>query len=380
MSLLTLSNLLSWSAQVAAIVAAALLTIKLVRLDAPAVRYLFLRIVLAACLLLPFVQPYRATPLQQEPTPSRATAAAATRVARFASPARAGGQPLSIVPVAVWPALLLLVVTGAAARFAWIGIGVFRLRRLRHAGAIAPQADDLLEIQSIVRTTATIRYVEGLGQPVTFGFRSPVVLLPGSLRTQPDTIRRAVFAHELWHVRRRDWMWTVCEESVRAIFWFHPGVWMLLSAIQSAREEVVDELTILSTGSRRNYLNALLTYADRPPLLAATAFARRRHLMYRVMLISKEAVMSSRRVVACGAVLAAAVLSVGYYSVHAFPMTDTAAAPQSVDDRGPLERSARPDHARESDSAAHLQRSGGIPDRSRADGTARHRDRSGHGG
>ena len=90
MSLLTLSNLLSWSAQVAAIVAAALLTIKLVRLDAPAVRYLFLRIVLAACLLLPFVQPYRATPLPQETTLARATAAGATRGARPASPARAG--------------------------------------------------------------------------------------------------------------------------------------------------------------------------------------------------------------------------------------------------------------------------------------------------
>ena len=62
MNLLTISNLISWSAQVAAIVAAALLALKLTRLDAPAVRYVFLRIVLAVCLLLPFVQPYAVAP------------------------------------------------------------------------------------------------------------------------------------------------------------------------------------------------------------------------------------------------------------------------------------------------------------------------------
>src|SRR5687767_13630841 len=62
MNLLTISNLFSWSAQVAAIVVAALLALKITRLDAPAVRYFFLRVVLAVCLLLPFVQPYAVAP------------------------------------------------------------------------------------------------------------------------------------------------------------------------------------------------------------------------------------------------------------------------------------------------------------------------------
>src|SRR5687768_3885117 len=121
MSLLTLSNLLSWSAQVAAITAAALVTIKLVRLDAPAVRYLMLRIVLAVCVLLPFVQPYRATPSAHAMGPARATATT-TRSPLTANAARVPDQPLAIMSLAMWPALLTLIVAGAAARFAWIGL------------------------------------------------------------------------------------------------------------------------------------------------------------------------------------------------------------------------------------------------------------------
>ena len=68
----------------------------------------------------------------------------------------------------------------------------------------------------MIAARATIRYVRELAQPVTFGFLSPVILLPSAVRDQPASIQRAVLAHELWHVRRRDWLWTLCEESLRA--------------------------------------------------------------------------------------------------------------------------------------------------------------------
>ena len=57
MSPLTLGNLAAWCIQAALIVGAGLTTLWLVRLEAPAVRYLFLRGLLAMCLTLPLVQP-----------------------------------------------------------------------------------------------------------------------------------------------------------------------------------------------------------------------------------------------------------------------------------------------------------------------------------
>ena len=159
-----------------------------------------------------------------------------------------------------------------------------------------------------------------IGQPVTFGVRHPVVLLPESLQALPDQIQRAVLAHELWHVRRRDWLWILAEETIRAVLWFHPAIWYLVSRVQSSREEVVDELTVLLTNARRTYIEALLAFADEPPLFAAAPFARRRHLFQRMLLISREAVMSSRRIVASTAAMAIAVLLTGWYGVAAFPL------------------------------------------------------------
>jgi len=57
MSPVTLANLAAWCVQTALIVSAGLTTLWLVRLEAPAVRYLFLRVLLAFCLTLPLVQP-----------------------------------------------------------------------------------------------------------------------------------------------------------------------------------------------------------------------------------------------------------------------------------------------------------------------------------
>jgi len=65
------------------------------------------------------------------------------------------------------------------------------------------------------------------------------------------------------HVRRRDWRSVIVEESVRALLWFHPGVWLLLAELRQAREEVIDRATVRMLGSRRSYLETLVTLADR---------------------------------------------------------------------------------------------------------------------
>ena len=205
-------------------------------------------------------------------------------------------------------------------------------------------------MQQLVRARAEIRYVSS-GQPVTFGFRRPVVLLPEILRTQSADIRRVVLCHELFHVRRHDWVWVVAEEVVRAVFWFHPAVLWLISRVRLAREEVVDELTVLATSERRAYMEALLVFADGRAQAPAAAFARRRHLFRRMVLISKEAVMSSRQVVLSSAAMAVIVAVASWYAVSTFPLTQVVAAqgrtggPAAAavaSEAGPLERQAKP--------------------------------------
>lgn len=339
---LLLSNLGAWIAQSTLVIAASLLTLRILRPDPPAIRYGLLRVVLAVSLVLPLVQPHRDA---REQGAARATTGAVAAASGGAGGLGAGEVPRWI-RAGAWPGIVAVVLAaGILVRLVWIVAGILRLRRLRAAGAPAGPGRDHEDLQALIGARAAIRYVAGLGQPVTFGFRRPVILLPASLDRQPPAIQRAVAAHELWHVRRRDWLWTVVEELIRASCWYHPAIWILVSKLQFAREELVDELAILATGSRRSYLDALLAFADDPPLPAATAFARRRHLAHRMVLISKEGVMSARRVVACCAVCAVVVFGTGYYAAGAFPLVQAGIASEvaaALQGPGPLERQARP--------------------------------------
>jgi protein TonB len=126
----------------------------------------------------------------------------------------------------------------------------------------------------------------------------------------------------------------------------------LIGRVRQAREEVVDELTVLATSQRRAYIEALLAFADTPGRAPAVAFARRRHLFRRMVLISKETVMSSRRILVSVAAMTV-VVAVGVWSaVTLFPLTETVSAqgragavfvPQDqAGPMGPLERQAKP--------------------------------------
>ncbi len=322
MTELALSNLVAWSVQAGLIAAAATAISRLVPIDAAPVRYAWWRAVLVVALVLPVLQPWQPIGLLpagllpiDEPLPviAEASAVAFGPAGTPATPARAPLQPST--------AAAGVLVAGVLLRLAWIGIGLVRLQRLRTAGepALTSAAPDSL--QQIRDAGASVRYVPGLRQPVTFGVRRPVVLLPEALAGMAPAIQRAVLVHELWHIRRRDWPWSLAEEGVRAALWFHPAVWYLVSRVQSAREEVVDELSVLATNARRSYLEALLAFADEPVVYPAAPFARRRHLFTRMLLISREAAMSPRRIVCSGAMMAGALVFTGWYGSLAFPLT-----------------------------------------------------------
>jgi TonB family protein len=334
------ANVVAHAVQTTIIIASALALLAVVRITAPGVRYVLLRALLGFSLLLPVIAPR--VPLQATADGSTSWLAAAGSRWSRPSPngdARGGEHQQAGTPMATtqtrtasawW--LLSALAAGAVLRLIWIAAGLVRLRQLRRAGELAPPSPEYEDMQQRIGAQAQVRFVPHLGQPVAFGLRQPVVLLPENLQALPDDIRRAVLAHELWHVQRRDWAWVLVEELVRAVLWFQPATWMLISRIQSAREETVDELTILAIGSRRSYLDALVAFADQPSVFAAAAFARRRHLVHRMLMISKEQVMSSTRIVLYSAALVAAVAATSWYSIEAYPLRADA---QAVRDQVP---------------------------------------------
>jgi TonB family protein len=317
----TLSNLLAWSLQVLSLVLVAGGLPGLLRLHPPAVRHAYWRTLLLLCLLLPVIQPWQPMALAASdlPPPARISSGHAPPGVSI-DPVQVGALPFGAARGRWLSGVALVLVAGSLGRLAWLAAGLIRLRRLRRSDGRPAEAVGNADLADLLAAGADVRFAPGLGQPVTFGVFRPVVLLPTTLCARPAAVQRAVLVHELWHVRRRDWLWVLIEEVVRAVLWFHPAIGWLISRVQASREEVVDELTVLATNARRSYLEALLTFADEPPIYPATPFARRRHLFHRMLLISREAVMSSRRIVSTCAAIGAIVIAGGWYGAAAFPL------------------------------------------------------------
>jgi TonB family protein len=330
-----IANLAAFSAQVACVAALGGALSTLVRITPAAARYQYWRSLLVLCLGLPWLQGRMTPALEAESFGLNTVVSALASV----SPAAIG--PANDVHVPWFGALTTVLLVGVVLRLAWIALALLRLRCLRAAGRPAPECDLRRTSERLVGARAEMRYVPGLAQPATFGAWRPMILLPESLRNQPPDVQRAVLCHELIHVRRRDWLWVLAEEAVRAALWFHPGIWWLVSRVQRAREEVVDELAVAVTGSRRSYVRALLAFADCAPPAQAQAFARQRHLFQRITLISKESAMSSTRLVVSGVLILLLVGGGTRLATHVFPLTHVAAQELQTAP-GPVERRAQP--------------------------------------
>jgi bla regulator protein blaR1 len=145
------------------------------------------------------------------------------------------GQPLLEVP---FPAATVSATTsglpmlGVTALAVWlVGFVAILCVRLRMWRRIRAMIDDATPLRlSGVDAPARLRFitVSSLLEPAVVGIWRPMLLLP---RDVHDHLTRAqlhtVIAHELSHVRHQDNLTATVHMCVEAIFWFHPGVWLI---------------------------------------------------------------------------------------------------------------------------------------------------------
>ena len=308
---LLLSNLGVYSLQIGLLVGVAAVVPRLVRLRAPAARLAYWHILLAACFLLPLVRPWQPQVVAAPPAISYRSPAAV-----HSAPAAPAHREFPWGDAVLWA-----LGAGAAARLVWLAVGLVRLRRYRlnsHPFATAYDAD--------------IRISPDVASPVTFGVFHPVILVPPHFEDLAEPMQQAILCHEILHIERRDWLFTMAEELVRAVFWFHPAIWWVLGQIHLTREQAVDRRVIEVTKQRDPYVDALLTMAGLHPqldLAPAPLFLRQRHLKHRVVEIMKEAQMSKKQLMSAVAAGVALLAAACWFVTGAIPL---AAAPQMVVD------------------------------------------------
>jgi TonB family protein len=315
---LVAQNLIVYCLQIAILVAIGGLLPFVCRLESVRARLAWWQMLLFACLVLPLVQPWKQVIIYTSMTLAPANAAAVA----------VGPHPGS-TPFPWETAVLAVLALGVVGRLAWLVLGLYRLRTYLD--------DATLYSCPLVRRMEIHAYVgisEDVTSPVTFGVRRPVILFPARFQEMDPAMQETIACHELLHVHRKDWLFTLAEEIVRALFWFHPAIWWLLGEIQLTREQVVDQEVVRLTQSRENYLSALLAIAStraRLDLAPAPLFLRKRHLTQRVSQILKEVTMSRTRIAASLAGISSLLMLAGWLMVRALPLE---AAPQVKDAPG----------------------------------------------
>ena len=320
---LLLNNVALYCLQIGLLVGLAAFVPAMLRLRLPGAKLAYWHFLLAACLLLPVVRPWKQKVVNISDTVTSSAVVTVSQGPLVPAPPRFSQAEI----------LLALLAAGAAARLVWLAVGLWRLRRYRLNSLPAPSW--LIPGPRPLAPgpgSADLRLSADIASPVTFGFLKPVILLPATFPDLNPRIQEAILAHEFLHVRRRDWLVTLIEELVRAAFWFHPAIWWLLGETQLAREQVVDRASVEMTRNREEYVDALLAIAGVRPrldLAPAPLFLRKRHLRNRVVSLLKEVRMSKKHSISALAAGVCILAAACWMVTATFPL---AAAPQLVAD------------------------------------------------
>jgi len=315
----TAVGLLSYALQSGLLLAVGLLLPRVLRLRHPQTLLVYWRVLLAVVLFLPL-----AATLWQPEAPLPRLAIGNMTVEAVVTTALP-----SALPAITWRGVAIAVAAIALLALLRLAIGLAYLHRCRRAAvALAPTPSPVRQIQRRLGLRIPFLVSDQLSVPLTFGWLRPTIIVPRSFHDLTEDQQEGVACHELIHVRRRDWPMIVLEEIVRAVLWFHPAVWVLLSKITLSREQVVDARAVRLTGKRRPYLDALwhivCTY-QRHANAPAVPLIGRRHLVERVAWLKKEISMSKARIAISVVILAAAVAATGVVGASVFPSASQSA-------------------------------------------------------
>ncbi|MHC4540282.1 MAG: ankyrin repeat domain-containing protein [Planctomycetota bacterium] len=272
----------SW--QLAVLIVAVAVVCSILRNRSAHVRYLLWLIVLAKCLVPPFLSvPLAVLPVEERAEPL-ARLPVAQPLAAFEVPDKVGNRSMAMPSIsverdtsqaktsrfsmpsshqvlgAVW--IVGVVVFGCVA-IAKAMRSNLRLRRQR-----SPLPDDLqVSVRDLLsgfgmRSHPKVWLLNGVGQPFVWGLLRGDIYLPDDyLRIDNAAHRRNILGHEVCHILRLDAAVNSLQVLAQAIFWFHPLVWWANQKTRMEREKCCDEMAVAHLGTRAKEYSAAIVKA-----------------------------------------------------------------------------------------------------------------------
>lgn len=162
-------------------------------------------------------------------------------------------------------ALVVLLVTVSLLR--WL-LGLVALEHWRRSSAhihdeFLLQQVSLLREQMGIRQSVALRVSQSIESPATIGWWRPTILLPATWSEWQKDECRAVLAHELAHVRNRDFPLWLAVQFAAALHSYHPLVRYLVRQLLGELELAADRLAAPFAGGTTHYMRTLCQLALR---------------------------------------------------------------------------------------------------------------------
>ena len=266
--------------KVTAIVAIALTANELLRSRSAAWRHWVLAAAVACALAVPVVavlvpgwelplQPAQHVQADRQATIPTNEPAASERIAPGTVPVTSWGAPQHTVSRATIAAALAwfwwLWMAGAVVGFVVLFAGLWRLGLASCAEPLESarwqSTATALARQYGVRRRIRLLAGDHPALLVTWGFWSPIVLVPASAASWPADRVRAVLGHEIAHIQRHDWLILIAADALRALYWFNPLVWIACRRLRHESEQACDDAVLSGGVEASAYASHLLDVA-----------------------------------------------------------------------------------------------------------------------
>jgi beta-lactamase regulating signal transducer with metallopeptidase domain/DUF4097 and DUF4098 domain-containing protein YvlB len=178
------------------------------------------------------------------------------------------------LPLQAWLSIAWLVV--AAGMLGRLLLGRIAIGRVARRGVSVDASwqatlDEERMRAGITRCVRIARSSE-VSTPVTFGIRSPVILVPDDATSWDVQRRLVVTRHELAHIERHDAATQLVAASACVVYWFHPAVWLAARRLQIESERACDDIVLTRGTKAPEYAAHLLDVARAASRTGASAF------------------------------------------------------------------------------------------------------------
>jgi len=182
----------------------------------------------------------------------------------------------------------------ASVLLARLMVSLWHIAKLRRSSAVIdPSTLDptLRTIWAETSRRVELRASDKVRVPAALGFFRPAVIVPTwTLEELPVEELKVILMHELAHLRRWDDWTNLAQKIVKALLFFHPGVWWIDGKLTLEREMACDDLVLAQTSNPKTYAKSLLSLAERVGLgkgiaLAQAALGRAHQTTHRILQI-----------------------------------------------------------------------------------------------